>query len=108
MEKLKENFRNGNILMLMFFVVALYAFAHFYNRLDGHLMSFVQVMIFIFGASGIWFVSRKEEWKRWGYIFGLMGQPFWFYTALVNQQWGILALTVFILIRGVREFIIIG
>jgi nicotinamide riboside transporter PnuC len=58
-------------------------------------MSFVQVMIFIFGASGIWFVSRKEEWKRWGYIFGLMGQPFWFYTALVNQQWGILALTVF-------------
>lgn len=58
-------------------------------------MDFIQVMIFIFGASGIWFVSRKEDWKRWGYILGLMGQPFWFYSALTNEQWGILALTAF-------------
>lgn len=58
-------------------------------------MLFSQIMIFIFGASGIWFVSRKEEWKKWGYIFGLCGQPFWFYSAWTNEQWGIILLTLF-------------
>lgn len=58
-------------------------------------MLFSQLMIFIFGASGIWFVSRKEEWKKWGYIFGLCGQPFWFYSAWNSEQWGIILLTLF-------------
>ena len=58
-------------------------------------MLFYQIMIFIFGASGIWFVSRKENWKKWGYIFGLCGQPFWFYSAWTNEQWGIILLTLF-------------
>ena len=58
-------------------------------------MLFYQIMIFIFGASGIWFVSRKENWKKWGYIFGLCGQPFWFYSAWTNEQCGIILLTLF-------------
>lgn len=54
-----------------------------------------QVFIMILGASAIWFVSRKEDWKRWGYIFGMLSQPFWFYTAYINEQWGILVMCLF-------------
>lgn len=54
-----------------------------------------QVAIFIFGAGAVWFVSRKEKWSKWGYIFGALGQPFWLYTALHKDQWGIAILTLF-------------
>jgi nicotinamide riboside transporter PnuC len=56
---------------------------------------FNQIGIIIFGCSAIWLVSRKEEWKRWGYILGLLGQPFWFYSAWENKQYGIMILTAF-------------
>jgi len=56
-------------------------------------MNFVNIMIFLLGASSIWFVSRKEKWKRWGYIIGLCGQPFWIYMSINTHQWGLLALT---------------
>ena len=49
----------------------------------------------IFGALSVWFVSRKEEWKRWGYIFGLIGQPFWLIAAIQSGQWGIMVMAVF-------------
>jgi hypothetical protein len=54
-----------------------------------------QIMIMICGASAIWLVGRKEHWKRWGYVIGLIGQPFWFYTTIVNEQWGIFLMTLF-------------
>jgi hypothetical protein len=55
----------------------------------------VQIGIMIFGASAIWFVGRKEAWRRWGYILGLLGQPFWIYSSITTEQWGILILTLF-------------
>ena len=54
-----------------------------------------QIAIMIFGASAIWFVSRKEDWKRWGYILGMCGQPFWIWTTIENAQWGIMIMTLF-------------
>lgn len=53
-----------------------------------------QVFIFILGGSAIWLVGRKEKWRRWGYIIGLLGQPFWIYTSIHNKQWGILILSL--------------
>ena len=53
-----------------------------------------QIFIMIFGASAIWFVSRKEDWKRWGYILGMLGQPFLIYESYTNEQWGILLMTL--------------
>jgi hypothetical protein len=61
------------------------------KRLSGMIS---QIAIMIFGASAIWFVSRTEKWKRWGYILGLCGQPFWIYTTIQNEQWGILIMTL--------------
>jgi nicotinamide riboside transporter PnuC len=45
-----------------------------------------QIAIFILGISGIVLIGRKN---KWGFVFGLLVQPFWFYTAFINQQWGI-------------------
>jgi hypothetical protein len=56
-------------------------------------MDFSQIMILVFGCSAIWLIGRKENWKRWGYIIGFIAQPFWFYTGISNEQWGIVALT---------------
>ncbi|MFW6219639.1 MAG: hypothetical protein ACOC33_02220 [bacterium] len=55
----------------------------------------LEIGLFLFGASAIWFISRKEKWKKWGYIFGAIGQPFWMITALNNNQWGIFMLSIF-------------
>lgn len=54
-----------------------------------------QVGIVICGCASVWLVSRREHWRRWGYIFGMLGQPFWIYTTLHHEQWGIAAITLF-------------
>ena len=54
-----------------------------------------QIGILLTGVPAIWFVSRKEDWKRWGYIIGLCGQPFWMYASFTSGQWGIFILTFF-------------
>lgn len=33
-----------------------------------------------------------ESRRRWAPIFGLLGQPFWFYATWKAEQWGIFAL----------------
>jgi hypothetical protein len=48
-----------------------------------------QIMILLCGCSAVWIVGRKEKWRRWGYILGLIGQPFWFIETLRNEQYGI-------------------
>ena len=58
-------------------------------------MDLAQVGIFIFSTPALWLVSRRESWGRWGYIAGLAGQPFWFYTTIKAEQWGIVALCCF-------------
>jgi len=54
---------------------------------------FEQIWIGVFGTMAIWLVGRLEHWRRWGFIFGLMSQPAWIYTAIKNEQWGILVLS---------------
>ena len=55
-------------------------------------MQLSQIGIMLFGCSAVWLVGRKEHWRRWGYIAGLLGQPFWFYTTIQAEQWGIVIL----------------
>lgn len=50
-----------------------------------------QVWIVIFGCLSIWFVGRLEKWSRWGYVFGLIGQPAFLYTSIAHEQWGVVA-----------------
>jgi len=55
-----------------------------------------QIAIAVTGGVAIWLTQQsKENWKKYACIFGLIGQPFWFYSAYSAEQWGIFALTVF-------------
>ena len=54
-----------------------------------------QLMIAIFGVTAV-VLSQSEllERRKWAGIFGLVGQPFWFYAAWTTEQWGIFALCI--------------
>lgn len=45
-----------------------------------------QVVILFLGAGSIILVARKN---KWGFVVGLVCQPFWFITSFVNHQWGV-------------------
>ena len=50
-----------------------------------------QVGITIFGVGAIVLVARRN---RWGFVLGLISQPFWIITSLINKQWGVLLLSI--------------
>lgn len=52
-----------------------------------------QIGIAICGLSAV-FLSQdpRPRWARWACIFGLAGQPFWFYATYKAGQWGIFVL----------------
>lgn len=52
-----------------------------------------QWAIFVFGPSAIFVVGMKKKWRRWGYVLGMISQPFWFYTLIYNKQWPIVAVS---------------
>lgn len=55
-----------------------------------------QIAIALTGVVAIWLTQQSNEgWKRYACLFGLAGQPFWFYAAYSAEQWGILILTLF-------------
>lgn len=50
-----------------------------------------QVVIFIFGILAIIMVAKKN---KWGFVFGLIAQPFWFITSYINNQWGVFFVSI--------------
>ena len=52
-----------------------------------------QIMIALTGVIAIWLSQDlKESRRKWASVFGLVGQPFWFYAAWTAEQWGIFVL----------------
>lgn len=55
-----------------------------------------QIAIALTGIIAIWLTQQSnDDWKKYACLFGLAGQPFWFYSAYSAEQWGIFILTVF-------------
>lgn len=53
-----------------------------------------QVMIAIFGVSAVAITqSGIPKLQKWAGVFGLIGQPFWFYSAYTTKAWGIFFLS---------------
>lgn len=53
-----------------------------------------QVGIACTGVTAIFLTQTKSaELQRFACLFGLAGQPFWIWSAISAEQWGILALT---------------
>lgn len=57
-------------------------------------MTVDQIFIFLLGVPALWLIGRKEPWHRWGFILGLLAQPFWYYTAIKNHQYGVTILNI--------------
>ena len=56
-------------------------------------MNLAQIGILIFGCSAVYLVGNPDKRvRRWGYLLGLCGQPFWFWSSYQAGQWGIFAL----------------
>lgn len=64
-----------------------------------------QIGIAICGVTAV-FLSQdsRATWRKWSCIFGLIGQPFWFYTAYTHEQWGIFALSFLYTFSWARGF----
>ena len=55
-----------------------------------------QIAITLTGVVAIWLSQdHRIQFRKWASIFGLIGQPFWFYSAYSAEQWGIFSLCFF-------------
>ena len=55
-----------------------------------------QIAIAFTGVIAIFLTQQKNEnIKRYGCLFGLAGQPFWFYSVYTSEQWGVFILCLF-------------
>lgn len=64
-----------------------------------------QIAIPILGALAAWLSQeRRESWRRWACIFGIIGQPFWFWASWKASQWGIFAVSVLYGAAWIRGF----
>lgn len=65
-----------------------------------------QIAIAVTGVVAIWLSQdKRESYRRYACLFGLAGQPFWFYSAWSADQYGIFMLCflyTWAWIKGVR------
>jgi len=55
-----------------------------------------QVLIALTGVVAIWLTQQgNHKLKKHACLFGMAGQPFWFYSAFSAEQWGIFILCLF-------------
>ena len=55
-----------------------------------------QLGIIVFGVAAIWLVGLKDpKLMRWGYVCGILSEPFWLWSTWQAEQWGIFALAIF-------------
>ena len=50
-----------------------------------------QIGIAVFGIIAIILVAQKN---KWGFVFGLISQPFWLISSYINKQWGIFIISI--------------
>ncbi|PWW44626.1 hypothetical protein [Melaminivora alkalimesophila] len=66
-------------------------------------MGIDQIAIALLGAAAAWLSqARSPASRRWACVFGLLGQPFWFYASWHANQWGIFAVSVIYLCAWLR------
>jgi hypothetical protein len=65
----------------------------------------IQFAIVFFSCISVFLFSTKS-WFRYGFVVGLLGQPFWIYASIESGQWGIFVVAIWFTvshIRGIRN-----
>lgn len=69
------------------------------------IMSWDQWLIAATGVPAIILVNAaSERLRRWGPVLGLLGQPAWFYSTFVAEQWGTFFISFFYLAAWLLGF----
>jgi len=50
-----------------------------------------QIGLSIFGVLAIVLVAKRN---KWGFVFGMISQPFWLITSFLNEQWGVFFVSI--------------
>lgn len=48
--------------------------------------------------------AKTRQYRKWASIFGLLGQPFWFYTSYQQEQWGVFMVCFCFLALWIKSF----
>jgi hypothetical protein len=68
----------------------------------------VQLFIAVTELIAIWLLQdKRENHRKFAPIFGLLGQPFWFYASYIADQWGAFILCFFFTaawIKGLKDY----
>ena len=63
-----------------------------------------QLGIVVFGLSAMFLVARKN---KWGFVVGLISQPFYIYSSYSKGQWGIFFVSFFYTANKFYKFIML-
>lgn len=64
-----------------------------------------QLWVTIFGVTALWMAqSRQERWRAAAVLFGLLGQPGWYFQLVIHGQWFMLPAFVAYTACWVRGF----
>ena len=67
-----------------------------------------QIAIAFTGVIAVWLSqTERPDLRKYACLFGLAGQPFWFYTAYIHEQWGIFFMSflyAWAWFRGLRTY----
>lgn len=58
--------------------------------LDG----FLQLAIAVLSLAAMAMIASTGSWHKWGFVVGLISQPFWILATWRARQWGMLTLSV--------------
>ncbi len=65
-----------------------------------------QLMIVILGISSIVCISSTNiRLMRFGFLFGVLAEPFWMYSAIMNNQWGIFYICIVYMLCHIRGYL---
>ena len=66
-----------------------------------------QLAIAFTGIVAIWLSQdKRDSFRKYACLFGLAGQPFWFYAAWSAGQWGIFTLCIFYTVAWFKGFLL--
>ena len=67
------------------------------------MIDLTQLAIPVLSGSSVMSMSNKKY--KLGFMFGIIGQPFWFYATYTSEQWGMFAISFLFAYAQIKGYI---